>query len=453
MVTVETEMIEVVDQVRADLLAQDRKALTQLLRRLPASELSRAFRKLSRQELSAMLQLLGDEQVAELVAELDPAEAAELLLRLSRPEAADVLEEMAPDDATDVVEELRPVEAEAILDEMARPEAAEIRELLAYPPETAGGRMTPEYISVSPDLSADEAIRAIRELAAEAEIVYYVYVTDEEGHLIGVLSLRELVLSKPKTPVRNVMLTDPIKVRVDEDQEVAARRLVDHGLLAIPVVDADNRLLGIITSDDVADVLEQETTEDIARIGGQAPLEEPYLIANPLNIVGKRVVWLLVLFVAQAYTGSVLQHFEAELAALVALAFFIPMLIGTGGNVGSQTVTTVVRAMALGELGFGDLLRVLAKELVVGTILGLAMGGLTLLRALTLGVSVDVGLVVGVSALFVVVWAASVAALLPLLLRRLGVDPAVVSAPLITTLVDGTGLFIYFSLARLLLRL
>lgn len=444
---------EVLGQVREFLASRDTTALARLLDRLPSSGLGHVFRELTPAEIAALLSLLGDEEVAELVGRLDASEAAQLLLRLARPQAADILEEMDPDDAADVVEEFRPSEADAILDEMTHPEAAEIRELLGYPPETAGGRMTPEYVSVSPDLTVDEALAAIRELAAEAETIYYVYVTDAEERLLGVLSLRDLVLAKPGTHVRDVMVGDPVSVRADEDQEVAARLVLDRGLLAVPVVDAAGRMVGIITADDVADVVEEEVTEDIARIGGQVPLEEPYLLASPLDVVRKRVVWLLVLFVAQAYTGSVLQHFESELSALVVLAFFIPMLIGTGGNVGSQTVTMVVRAMALGEVGIGDLLRVLAKELTVGVLLGVLMGVTTIVRAWTMGVSADVGLVVGLSALFVVIWAATVAALLPLLIHRLGFDPAVVSAPLITTLVDGTGLFMYFTLARLLLSL
>jgi magnesium transporter len=211
--------------------------------------------------------------------------------------------------------------------------------------------------------------------------------------------------------------------------------------------------LGIITSDDAADVLEEEATEDIEKLGGSVPLDKPYLRTNIFELVWKRVRWLLVLFVAEAYTGTVLRHYEDTLSAAVSLAFFIPLLIGTGGNTGSQITTTLTRALAVGDVGFRDLLRVVRKELGVALILGIVMAVATTIRAWTLGVEPQIGLVVAGTAACIVIWAAAVAAMLPLVLRRVGVDPAVVSAPLITTLVDGTGLIIYFSIADLTLGL
>lgn len=361
---------------------------------------------------------------------------------------------MDPDDAADVVEEMGPLEAEAILVAMEPDDAQDLRELLTYPPDSAGGIMTPEYVAINPDATADEALAALRRRAAEAETIYYTYVVEPDTRrLLGVLSLRNLVLSRPWTPIRDLMVSDVCKVRVDADQEEAARLLDQHHLIALPVVDEDDRLLGIITADDAADVLLEEAGEDIERLGGSQPLEEPYLRASVAHLFRKRAPWLLALFVGQAYTGTVLAHFEHTLAELVALAFFIPMLIGTGGNVGSQTVTTLVRAMSVGEVGFGDLFRVLRRELSVGLLLGGLMCVASLIRVWTMGTGWDVGAVVGVAALAIVVWAALVAAVLPLILRQLKVDPAVVSAPFITTLVDGTGLFIYFTIAKVLLGL
>jgi len=249
------------------------------------------------------------------------------------------------------------------------------------------------------------------------------------------------------------MTTDVVKVRVDADQEDAARLLDQHHFIALPVVDSENRLLGIITADDAAAVLLEEAGEDLERMGGSEPLEEPYLRASVGHLFRKRIGWLLVLFVAEAYTGSVLRLFEETLSEQIALAFFIPLLIGTGGNTGSQTVSTLIRAMAVGEVTFQDMVKVLRREAAVGLLLGLVMGAATYIRAWTLGVGMDVGPVVAVTATSVVVWAALVAAVLPLILNKLRVDPAVVSAPLITTLVDGTGLIIYFTIARLFLHL
>jgi magnesium transporter len=227
----------------------------------------------------------------------------------------------------------------------------------------------------------------------------------------------------------------------------------EHRLLAVPVVDGGGRLLGIVTADDVADVAEEEATEDIERLGGSQPLDEPYLRAGPFRLAGKRLGWLLLLFAAEAYTGTVLRHFEDELTRVVALAFFIPLLIGTGGNTGSQTVTTVIRAMAVGEVGFRDLFKVWRKEVSTALILAGAMAVATAGRAWTLGVARGVGATVAFTAAAIVIWAATVAALLPLILKRLRIDPAVVSAPLITTLVDGTGLVLYFEIARRVLKL
>jgi magnesium transporter len=314
--------------------------------------------------------------------------------------------------------------------------------------------MTTDFIALNPDMTADRALATLRRLAEEAEQIYYTYVTEPAtGRLLGVLSLRNLVLSRPNTPLRHLMVTDVVSVRADADQEEAARLLDQRNLLALPVVDDQDRLLGIITADDAADVLLEEAGEDIERLGGSQPLDEPYLRASVWHIFRKRVLWLMVLFIGQAYTGSVLRAFEDTLSEMVSLAFFIPLLIGTGGNTGSQTVTTLVRAMGVGEVRLSDLLRVLRRELTVGLMLGAVMGAASLIRAATLGVGPDLGPVVAVTALCIVVWAASVAAVLPFVLHKLRVDPAVVSAPFISTLVDGTGLFIYFTIAKIMLGL
>ena len=408
--------------------------------------------ELSQAELRQLATVLGDEIAGDVLGDLDPEDAADLLERLRVQDAADVLEMMDPDDAADIVGEILPDAAADILTAMEPDEAEELRELLAYPTDTAGGRMTPAFVSVSPDLRADQTVVALRRVAQEAETVNYVYVTDAEEHLLGVLSLHNLVLTPPDTRVRDLMVRDVTRVAAMSDQEEAARLLNEHDLLAIPVVDDDNHLLGIITADDVADILEQETTEDIERLGGSQPLEESYLRARPTLLWRRRVIWLLVLFFAGAYTSTVLRFFQDDLEAVVALSFFIPLLIGTGGNVGSQVVTTIVRAMAIGDVRFSDTLRVVRKEIVTGVMLGAVMSSAMFARALMMGVGYDVSIVVAVTVIVIVVWAAVVAAALPIMLRQLKVDPAVVSAPFITTLVDGTGLLIYFSVARLVLE-
>lgn len=435
------------------LVRGDEAATAELLEALVHSgDISETLNALTSDERRQLAVALETNEPAELLEDLDPADAAEILSALTVDQAASVLETVDADNAVDIVTEFDPVFAEQILIAMDAEKAEDLRELLLYPPDTAGGRMTPAFVSVDPHLRADQAVIALRQVAQEAETINYVYVTDNDDLLLGVLSLRGLVLSPPETPVQELMVADVVCVPALVDQEHAARILNEHDLLALPVVDEDNHLLGIITADDVADILEEETTEDFERLGGSEPLEEPYLRASPIRLWRKRVVWLLVLFLAAAYTTTVLQYFADELETAVALAFFIPLLIGTGGNVGSQVVTTIVRAMAVEDIRLGDVARVVAKEARVGIMLGAVMSIVMFARALMLRTGFDIAIIVASSVLIIVFWATIVGSVLPLGLRRVGVDPAVVSAPLISTLVDGTGLIIYFMIARVVLN-
>lgn len=440
-------------EVQGLIREREQEGVRGLADRIGPAEWADLVPQLEPDEVAVLLQWLPDDEIPELLEELSPGEAAHILRTLTREHAATVLEGMDPDDAADVVERLPDDEAREILVRMRPSEATELRELSRYDPDTAGGLMTPAFVAVNDDATATEAIAAIRRLIDEAETVNYIYVIGPDRELFGVLSLYRLLLSPGTTPVRELMAPSTVRVRADADQEVAARLLTDRNLLAIPVVDDADRLLGIITEDDVADVLEAEATEDIERLGGSEPLNVPYRSSSVVLLVRKRVLWLLLLFVAEAYTGTVLRDFEGELSQVVALAFFIPLLIGTGGNMGSQTVTLIVRAMALGEVTMRDIGWIIVKELRVGMILGAIMALVAFGRAALLGVGVDIGGVVALTILAICIWSATVAAALPLLLRALRIDPAVVSAPLITTLVDGTGLVIYFEIARWVLRL
>jgi len=444
---------ELLAEVQALIREREEEGVRGLAERIGPPEWADLVPQLEPGEVAVLLQWLPDEEIPALLEELPPAEAARILRTLAEPEAAALLEEMDPDDAADVLENLPSPEMDQILVRMRAEDAAEIRGLAAYPPDSAGGIMTPAFVAVAADATSDQAIAAIRRLVDEAETVNYVYVVDAERHLLGVLSLYRLLLSPGETPVRELMAPTTVRVRASADQEAAARLLTDRNLLAIPVVDDEDHLLGIITEDDVADVLQAEATEDIERLGGSQPLNLPYRLASVPLLVRKRVIWLLLLFVAAGYTGTVLQNFQGELTDVVALSFFIPLLIGTGGNIGSQTVTLIVRAMALNEVAMRDIGWIVFKEMRVALILGGVMAVAAYVRAELLGVSADIGVVVALTIIAICVWAATVAAALPLVLRRLRVDPAVVSAPLITTVVDGTGLIIYFEIARLVLNL
>lgn len=448
-------------QATADLLAEvqaliherEREGVLGMAELIGPAEWADLVPQLEPNEIAVLIQWLPDDEIAAILEELPPSEAARILRTLSANEAAPLLGEMDPDDAADVVEQLPDETATAILVRMSPEEAAEIRGLSAYEPDSAGGIMTPAFVAVAKEATAAQATAAIRRLVDQAETVNYVYVVDDQRHLLGVLSLYRLLLSPDTTPVEQLMAPSTVRVRASADQETAARLLTDRNLLAIPVVDDDDHLLGIITEDDVADVLQAEATEDIERLGGSQPLNLPYRLASVPLLVRKRVGWLLLLFLAEAYTGTVLRNFEDELSAVVDLAFFIPLLIGTGGNLGSQTVTLVVRAMALGEVALRDIAWVVWKELRVGLVMGLAMAGVAFGRALILGVKPGVPEVVALTILAICLWAAVIAGALPLILRRVGVDPAVVSSPLIATLVDGTGLVIYFTIAKFVLAL
>ncbi len=444
---------DLLTEVQALIRERERDGVLGMAEVIGPAEWADLVPQLEPSEVAVLIQWLPDDEIAAILEELPPVEAARILRSLSANEAGQLLGTMDPDDAADVVELLPPAAADEILVRMSPEEAAEIRELGQYEPDTAGGIMTPAYVAVSREATSAQAIAAIRRLVDEAETVNYVYVVDPERHLLGVLSLYRLLLSPDDTPVEKLMAPSTVRVRASADQETAARLLTDRNLLAIPVVDDDDHLVGIITEDDIADVIEAEATEDIERLGGSQPLNLPYRLATVPLLVRKRVGWLMLLFIAQGYTGTVLKNFEGELAAVVSLSFFIPLLIGTGGNVGSQTVTLVVRAMALGEVSMRDISWLVFKELRVGLVMGLVMGVAAIGQAWFLGVSADIATAVSIAVVAICVWAATVAAALPLVLRRAGVDPAVVSAPLISTLVDGTGLIIYFEIARLVLGL
>lgn len=302
-------------------------------------------------------------------------------------------------------------------------------------------------------MSVADALAAIRTLEPDSEEIYQLFVVDRYGKLSGEISFRQLVVATPTTLLQEIMNTEVISVPVGADQEEVARLVARYHLLALPVVDGGGLLVGVITVDDVIDVLVEEATEDIQRLGATEPLEKPYLETPPLTVFRKRIGWLLLLFVTETFTGTVLRHFENELAVVVSLAFFIPLLIGTGGNAGSQTTSTIIRSLALGELDKVNFLKPLWHELRVGVLLGLGMGIAAYARALLWETGTGVAITVGVAIFIIVLWANILGSILPLLANKFNVDPTVVSGPAMTTLVDATGLFIYFTVAGIMLNL
>ena len=420
---------------------------------LDEATIARIVTHLPAESLPIIAALLPSERMTEVLSQLDHEDAARILIELDHATQVAVIDAMQPDDAADIIASMSEPDRVRIIDSMPEDEAQELAGLLTWQPDTAAALMTPAFVAVSPRLTADEAIAGIREVAEEFESVHDVFVVDKEARLIGVLALDALVRAPGTERVSRLMSGNPVSVRVSEDQESAARVMQDYDVVTMPVVDDNDVLLGVIAHDDMLDVLEQEATRDIEQLGGSQPLDLPYRRAGVGVLYSRRVWWLLALFLAEVYTGTVLRHYEGEIEQVVALSFFIPLLIGTGGNVGTQVTTTLVRAMGLHEVSLRDMRWVFLKEVRVGLLLGATMGVVAFLRAQLLHVGVDIGVVIAVTVLSISIWSAAVASLLPLALGKLRVDPAVVSAPVISTLVDGTGLIIYFSIAKFLLHL
>ncbi|GIV84253.1 MAG: magnesium transporter MgtE [Candidatus Roseilinea sp.] len=438
-------------QVRAALDRNNVQDAIAVLERLRQDEQVEVFDELDVEDQAELLPRLDPETAADIVVELDAQDQADIAQRVDDRTLSRILDEMEPDDAADVIGELPQERQARVLASME--EADDVRPLLIHPDESAGGLMTTSFLTLRPGMTAQEAIDALREWNPDDEMPYYLFVVDRERRLVGVVSLRQLLVASPNRLIGSIMNPDVISVPVGADQEEVANLMRKHDFLALPVVDANNRLLGIITVDDVVDVIEEEATEDVYRFGAVEPgvLNKPYFKTSLTRVVRSRVGWLVLLFVAETFTGSVLRVFEHELATVVALSFFIPLLIGTGGNTGAQTVSTIIRGLALREIQPGDLFRVLSRELMVGLLLGASLGVIAFLRAELWGSGFSLSLVVGLSILVICTWANTIGSLIPLLAQRFKIDPAIVSAPLITTLVDATGLAIYLMIARLLL--
>jgi magnesium transporter len=410
------------------------------LTRLPAEERAIPFRLLPKDRALAVFEAL------------DPVYQQELLAGLREGRVRQLVEEMQPDDRARLIDEMPAKVALRLLAGLSAAERALTATLLGYPEDSAGRMMSPEVVSVTESMTAEEALAKIRRQGGSAETIYVLPVTDRERRLLGTVELRDLVLAGPTSPVQALMDREPYFARVDDPQEQAARLIAEGGFLALPVVDTEKRLVGLITFDDAMEILEEEETEDISRTGGSEPLGGPYLSVPVIQVARSRVIWLLVLIVAATLTVNVLRVFEETLETVVVLALFIPLLIGTGGNNGAQAATTVIRAMALGEVRFTDLPRVIGREARVGFVLGLVLGALAFVPV-TVFFGSQIGLIVMITLLSICTLAAFLGSLLPLVARRLGIDPAVVSAPLITTLVDATGLVVYFVVAGLVLGL
>jgi magnesium transporter len=404
-------------------------------------------------ETLIVFDLLTDEVASEVLDETSSLVRQDLVEKVDDERLADLLDELPMDDAAEFLDELPDETATLLLGLMEPEEAQEVRELLSYEEETAGRLMTRDVAALRRHWTVAAALDYLRSLAEieEAETVHYLYVIDRNSRLIGVVPIRALLQASPSTTIESIMGTEILTIPVSADQEELADMVSKYDFVAMPVVDDEMRLLGVVTVDDVLDIIEEEATEDIQRLGGSEPLAQPYFSASVLQVVGKRLVWLIPLFAASLATDAVVQNHEALLAAFVSLTIFIPVVSGTAGNAGSQTVATIIRAIAVGEVRLIDIGRTLSREITIGLVLGLVLGLAGFVRAFLFDSDPGVPLVLALTLLLVVIWANTVATLVPLITERIKIDPAVVSAPMITTIVDATGLLIYLTLARLIL--
>ena len=433
--------------------------LRDILTTMNPSDLAGIFQGLTQERIPLLFRLLPKELAAETFVEMDP-EAQELLIKgFSDSELKEVIDELYIDDAVDLVEEMPANVVRRVLSQADPETRRSINELLKYPENSAGSLMTTEFVTLRPDMTVGESILRIRRTGFDKETIYTCYVT-EGGRLTGLVTVKDLLLAKDDDElVRDIMEEHVISVTTSTDQEEVARMFAKYNFLAFPVVDNEERLVGIITFDDALDVMEEETTEDMELMGGMSPSEKSYRRSSVMDLFRQRIPWLLLLMISATFTGMIITSFETALAAQVALTAFIPMLMDTGGNSGSQSSVTVIRAISLGELSFKDLPMVVWKEIRTAVLCGISLAVVCFLKIMLIDrlllsnddITVTVALVVCLTLIVTVFLAKSVGAVLPLTAKRLGFDPAVMSSPFLTTIVDALSLLVYFGIARILL--
>ena len=455
------ERFEIVEKALLKMLEEKKYAtLKDILITMNPSDIAGLFVGLEDNQIPLMYRLLPKEMAAETFVEMDP-DAQELLIKgFSDNELKEVLDELYVDDAADIVEEMPANVVKRIL-KHADPEMRKsINQILRYPDYSAGSIMTTEYVSLRPNMTVEEAILRIRRQGVDKETIYTCYVTDSDRTLLGLVSVKDLLLcSDDETRIKDIMFTNIISVTTQDDQEKVARMLSKYNFLALPVVDGEGRMVGIVTFDDAMDVLTEEATEDMELMSGMLPSEKSYLKSSVFELFRNRVPWLMLLMVSSTFTGLIITSFENALAAQVALTAFIPMLMGTGGNSGSQSSVMVIRSLSLGELKFKDIGVVLWKEMRTAVLCGLALAlvcfaKIWLVDKMLFGndeITLMVDLVVCLALAVTVIIAKIVGDMLPLVAKALGADPAVMASPFISTIVDALSLLVYFMFANMLL--
>lgn len=427
--------------------------LEELLDELQPFDIAHLLINLPNDQQLQLLRMLPAEMAAEALEHLEYEQQYRLLDDLEDERAREVLAKMDMHHLVDFVEALHPLRAQVVLNLVPKEQRPQIDQFQNLPEDSAGRHINVRYLQAREHWTAKQVINHFRKVGHDVDISNYIYVVDAKGHLVGVASLRDVILSPEDTPLSDIMYTKVVTVDATAKQEYAAQLLTQYDFVALPVVNESGKLLGVISVDDMIDVVQDEATEDIQLLGGSTPLEDAYLQTKLTTLFRSRIGWLLALFFAEAFTGTIMRYFESVLEQVVSLAFFIPLLIGTGGNSGSQAATMITRAIALGEVSMKDFAKVVWREARVSLALGVVMAMAGYLRALMLGESSLLGLTVGITIWLIVIVGSTTGAILPLIGKRLGIDPAVFSAPLITTVVDALGLIIYFKVAVWLLNI
>ena len=454
----ENERTELLEKIE-DYVARKRYAdLRDLLLPMEAPDIARLFADLDEKMLPLAFRLLPKEQAAEVFVELDSDQQELLIQGFSNTELKEVLDELYLDDTVDIVEEMPANVVKRILRHSDPEMRKSINEILKYPEDSAGSIMTTEFVDLKATMTVEDAFKRIRRTGPDKETINICYVIDEGRHLIGLLSIRTLLLSEEDDIIADIMERNIISVQTLDDQEVVARTLSKYDFLALPVVDTGNRLVGIVTVDDAMDVLQDEVTEDIEKMAAMLPSDKPYLKTSTLETYKARIPWLLLLMISATFTGQIISSFESALAAATVLTAYIPMLMDTGGNCGSQASVTVIRGLSLSEIEFSDIFRVIWKEIRVAVVCGVTLAAANFIKLMLVDrlifhnpITFPVAAVICCTMVCTVLCAKVVGCALPLLAKKIGFDPAVMASPFITTIVDAISLLIYFQFATMIL--
>ncbi len=427
-----------------------------------SADIAEYFMELKKEDMTIAFRLLSKDQAADIFVEMETDEQELLIQHFTDAELKAVVDELYVDDAVDILEEMPANVVKRILRFTDPKTRRQINEILKYPEDSAGSIMTVEYVRLKKNMTVDEAIAHIRSIGLDKETIYTCYVTDLKNRLIGITTVKTLLLSKGTDIIEDIMETNIIYFKTNDDKEDVSNAFEKYDLMAIPVVDDETRLLGIVTFDDAIDVMQEEATEDIEKMAAIIPSEKPYLKTGIFETWKQRIPWLLLLMVSATFTGKIISSFESALAGCVALTAFIPMIMGTAGNSGGQTSVTVIRSLSLGDIKMGDLLKILWKEIRVSVICGLTLALVNFAKMMILDrniIAMDgqsallISLVVSATLVVTVIFAKIVGSLLPIAAKKMGFDPAVMASPFITTVVDAISLLIYFNIAQMILTL